>query len=532
MATGTYREVARAGLASRQQAASNNQQASSVPPGRMPHAVVIGSGFGGLAAAIRLSVKGYRVTILERLDGPGGRAYVHHRNGYVFDAGPTIVTAPQLIEELWQLCGRTLSDDIDLRLMDPFYRVRFDDGSYFDYRGTTEAMRVEVARFNPADLAGYDRFLQEAERCYRLGFVALGSIAFDSMGDLVAAMPSMVKMRAWRTLFGMVSSYVKDPKLRVVMTLQSLLIGGNPFSVTCVYSLIASLERRFGVHWAMGGTGALVRGMIKLLRERHVDVRYNTTVSKITIENLAGRPRARGVVLESGQQIAADMVVSNADVAWTYQHLIDPQFRRVWTDKKLANADYSMSLFVWYFGVRRQYSDVPHHMMLLGPRYEGLLKDIFKHKVLAEDFSLYLHRPTATDPSMAPAGCDTFYVLSPVPHLDSGTDWNAVGERYRQAVAKRLNDAVLPGFESHIEESFFTTPQDFKDRLLSAKGAAFGFEPLLLQSAWFRPHNRSEDIAGLYMVGAGTHPGAGIPGVLSSAKALDSVIPAAHLYKL
>jgi phytoene desaturase len=532
VATSTYREVTAAGLVARQHANSGAENRPSAGSKPAPHAVVIGSGFGGLAAAIRLSVKGYRVTILERLDGPGGRAYVYRKNGYVFDAGPTIVTAPQLFEELWQLCGRTLSDDVDLRLMDPFYRVRFDDGSHFDYRGTTEAMRTEIARFNPADLAGYDRFLKEAERCYRLGFVGLGSIAFDSVGDLVSAMPSMVKMRAWRTLFGMVSNYVKDPKLRVVMTLQSLLIGGNPFSVTCVYSLIASLERRFGVHWAIGGTGALVQGMLKLLEERSVDIKYNATVRKINIQSTGSKPLATGVTLEDGRQIAADMVISNADAAWTYENLIEPKFRRVWTDEKLAGADYSMSLFVWYFGVRRQYADVPHHMMLLGPRYEALLRDIFKRKVLADDFSLYLHRPTATDPSMAPPGCDTFYVLSPVPHLDSGTDWNAIGERYRQAVAKRLNDTVLPDFETHLEESFFITPQDFKDRLLSAKGAAFGFEPLLLQSAWFRPHNRSEDIAGLYMVGAGTHPGAGIPGVLSSAKALDSVVPAAHLYKV
>ncbi|MGL4573674.1 MAG: phytoene desaturase [Burkholderiaceae bacterium] len=532
MATSTYREVTAAGLMPLQHTTSGDQHGTPAIPRQAPHAVVIGSGFGGLAAAIRLSVKGYRVTILERLDGPGGRAYVHRKNGYVFDAGPTIVTAPQLFEELWQLCGRKLSDDVDLRLMDPFYRVRFDDGTHFNYNGSLEAMKAEVARISPSDLAGYEKFLAEAENCYKHGFIELGSVAFDSAGDLLTALPSMVKMRAWRTLYSMVCGYIKHPKLRVVLTLQSLLIGGNPFGVTCVYSLIASLERRFGVHWAIGGTGALIQGMLKLLQERGVQIRYNSTVRKIAIKPTAGKPRTMGVELENGDMIAADMVVSNADAAWTYQNLIEPAYRRVWTDKKLAKADYSMSLFVWYFGTRKQYADVPHHMMVLGPRYEGLLTDIFKRKVLAEDFSLYLHRPSATDPSMAPPGCDTFYVLSPVPHLDSGTDWNEIGERYRQAVAKRLNDTVLPGFEAHVEESFFITPQHFKDRLLSAKGAAFGFEPLLLQSAWFRPHNRSEDIAGLYMVGAGTHPGAGIPGVLSSAKALDSVVPAAHLYEV
>jgi phytoene desaturase len=532
MASSVYREVIGSHLPpGRSDGQSGDAGSGKVVSGART-AIVIGSGFGGLASAIRLAAKGYRVTVLERLDGPGGRAYVHRKNGYVFDAGPTIVTAPQLFEELWQLCGRKLADDVELRLMDPFYRVRFDDGTHFDYRGTAQAMREEVARFNPADVAGYDRFLAEAEQCYRLGFIELGSTAFDSLRDLAAAMPSMVRMRAWRSLSGMVAGYIKDPKLRIVMTLQSLLIGGNPFSVTCVYSLIASLERRFGVHWAMGGTGALVQGMLKLMQSQGAQIRYNTTVKKICIQAAGGTPRATGVILESGERLNADMVVSNADASWTYQNLIEPQFRRVWTNRKLAKADYSMSLFVWYFGTNRQYSEVPHHMMLLGQRYEALLTDIFKRKVLAEDFSLYLHRPTATDPSMAPPGCDTFYVLSPVPHLDSGTDWQAIGEQYRKRIARRLHETVLPGFEAHIEESFFTTPQDFHDRLLSTKGAAFGFEPLLLQSAWFRPHNRSEDITGLYMVGAGTHPGAGIPGVLSSAKALDSVVPAAHLYRV
>jgi phytoene desaturase len=496
-----------------------------------PHAIVIGSGFGGLAAALRLSVKGYRVTVLERLDCAGGRAYVYRKNGYVFDAGPTIVTAPHLFEELWQLCGQRLADDVVLKKLDPFYRVRFADGSYFDYSGSHETMRAQIQRFNAADVNGYERFLKEAERCYKLGFIKLGAKAFESVGDLLAALPAMMRMRAWRSLYGMVAHYIADPRLRVVFTLQSLLIGGNPFAVTCVYSLIASLERRFGVHWAIGGTGALIQGMLKLAVQRGIHIQYNTTVKRIEISRPRTKPAVQGVHLQNGQIMPADLVVCNSDAAWTYKNLIAPEFRRVWTDRKVDHAHYSMSLFVWYFGTSRQYPDVPHHMMVLGPRYQALLEDIFKHKVLAQDFSLYLHRPTATDPSMAPAGCDCFYVLAPVPHLGSGTDWRTQAEPYRQAVAKRLHETVLPEFEAYLTESFFTTPQDFQDRLLSVNGAAFGFEPLLLQSAWFRPHNRSEDIAGLYMVGAGTHPGAGIPGVLSSAKALDSVIVPAHQYK-
>jgi phytoene desaturase len=506
-------------------ASSTPSHKTSVIQQRKKKVIVIGSGFGGLAAAIRFCKKGYAVQVLEKLDAPGGRAYVYKKNGYTFDAGPTIITAPHLLEELWELCGQRLSDNVKLELLDPFYRILFADGSYFNYRGKLSEMREEIARFNVDDLAGYDKFLAEAELCHKLGFVELGSKAFDTVGDLFAAIPSMVKMRAWRTLFGMVSSYIKDPKLRIVLSVQSLLIGGNPYAVTSVYSLIAALERKEGVHWAMGGTNTLVYGLVKLLEQQGGTLRFDTEVAKINIEKQDGRRVAKGVTLRNGEVLTADIVVSNADAAYTYTKMIDSEHRKVWTDKKLAKGDYSMSLFVWYFGTNKKYDSVPHHMMILGPRYEELLKDIFKRKILADDFSLYLHRPSATDSSMAPQGCDTYYVLAPVPHLDSGTDWKAHGEKFRAAIAKQLNDTVMPGFEAHITESFFTTPQDFQDRLLSVKGAAFGLEPLLLQSAWFRPHNRSEDIDGLYMVGAGTHPGAGVPGVLSSAKALDSVIP-------
>ena len=486
-----------------------------------PTALVIGAGFGGLAAAVRLACKGWRVQVIERLDAPGGRASVHREAGYTFDLGPTIVTVPHLFEELWALAGRRLEDDVTLKSLDPFYRIRFDDGTWFDYNGDAAHMRAEVARINPADLAGYDRFMARAERCYRVGFEELGAQAFDSLGDLVTAIPALIKMRSWRTIRDMVGRYFKDPKLRTVFSFHPLLIGGNPSSVTCTYSLINQLERRFGVHWAMGGTGALVDGLMKLLSSLGVSVRCGATVERIVVEE----GRARGVVLEGGERIDADIVVSNADTAWTYKHLVAPEHRRVWTDRKLERARYSMSLFVWYFGLNRRYNDVPHHTMVLGPRYEGLLHDIFKRHHLAEDFSLYLHRPTATDTSMAPPGCDAFYVLSPVPHLDSGTDWQAVGEGYRKAIEHRLDSTLMPGFAQHVVVSKTMTPLDFRDRLLSHKGAAFGLEPLLLQSAWFRPHNRSEDVPGLFMVGAGTHPGAGIPGVLMSAKALETVLP-------
>ncbi len=486
-----------------------------------PKAIVIGSGFGGLAAAIRLSCKGYQVQILEKLDAPGGRAYVHRQDGFTFDAGPTIITAPQLLEELWALCGKKFSDHITLKAMEPFYRIRFDDGSWFDYSGDEVTMRREVARFCPDDLPGYDRFVAAADQACKLGFEDLGGMPFNSIGDLLAALPSMMRMKAWESLYTLVARHISDPKLRQVFSFHPLLIGGNPFSVTRVYSLINTLERRWGVHWAMGGTGALVRGLVSLLEERGVNLRCNAAVTRINVRN----GQATGVTLENGEVLDADIVISNGDAAWTYRYLIDAKDRRHWTDRKIERSKYSMSLFVWYFGTNRRYEDVPHHMIMLGPRYRELLDDIFKHLHLAEDFSLYLHRPSASDPSVAPAGHDGFYVLAPVPHLGSGTNWAEDGERFRMKIQEHLERTVMPDLGKHVVTSKLMTPQDFKDRLWSYKGAAFGLEPILLQSAWFRPHNRSEDVENLYMVGAGTHPGAGVPGVLMSAKAMSEVVP-------
>jgi phytoene desaturase len=497
------------------------------PPGpSRPHAVVIGSGFGGLAAAVRLGARGYRVTVLEKLDAPGGRAYVYRQDGYTFDAGPTIVTAPFLFEELWQLCGRRLADDVELRPVSPFYRIRFHDGTTFDYTGDPAAMRAEVARLAPSDVAGYERFMQASEATFKVGFEQLGHVPFSSWTDMARVLPDMVRLESYRTVYGLVSKYIRDPRLRVVLSFHPLLVGGNPFATTSIYSLIAFLERRWGVHFAMGGTGRLVQGLVGLIEGQGGTVRCGEEVSAITLKDRT----ATGVRLRSGETLAADVVVSNADSAWTYRYLLPPGVRRRWTDKRIERSRYSMSLFVWYFGTRRQYRDVAHHTILLGPRYRELLEDIFERKVVADDFSLYLHRPTATDPSLAPAGCDAFYVLSPVPHLGSGTHWPDKAESYRRALARTLGETVLPGLEDEIVTSRVLTPQDFQDRLSSFRGAAFGLEPVLTQSAWFRPHNRSEDIERLYLVGAGTHPGAGVPGVLSSARILDTVVPDAATF--
>jgi phytoene desaturase len=488
---------------------------------RAPTAIVIGTGFGGLAAAIRLSVKGYRVQMLEKLDAPGGRAYVHKQDGFTFDAGPTIITLPHLIAELFTLCGREMKDHVDLRLMSPFYRIRFDDGTHFDYSNNDEQMLEQIAKFSPEDIQGFKNLMVASEKCFQLGFVELGMVPFETIGDVIKAMPNLARMQAWRSIYSLVAKHIKHPKLRIVMSFHPLLIGGNPYSVTCVYSLIHSLERRWGVHSAMGGTGAIVCELVKLLDERQVPIRYNAPVTRIRVEG----GRAQGVELANGEYLPADIVVSNGDAAWTYRNLIEPQHRKHWTDKRIAKGKYSSGLFVWYFGTNRKYEDVPHHMMVLGPRYKGLLQDIFKNHKLSKDFSLYLYRPTATDPSLAPEGCDSFYALSVVPNLSSETDWPAITEQYRDAIATVLQESVLPDLKQHVVSSKVTTPQDFQDRLWSYKGAGFGLEPILVQSAWFRPHNRSQDVEGLFMVGASSQPGAGVPSVLMSAKMLETVVP-------
>jgi phytoene desaturase len=517
-----------------------------------PKALVIGAGFGGLASAIRLSIKGYDVEILEKLDGPGGRAYVHQQDGFTFDAGPTIITAPFLLEELWALCGKRMSDEINLVKMSPFYRIRFYNGETFDYSDDTQAMSQEIAKFSPSDVAGYHELMRAAEVCKKLGFEEMGDVAFDTYKDLLKALPSFIKMKAWRSLYSLVAQHIKHPLLRVAFSFHPLLIGGNPFSVTRAYALIHALEKTWGVHSPIGGTGALVKGLVGLLEGLQVPIRYGAAVQRICVEE----GRAYGVELEgplmdtqtsslrnhqhqaqppaqshsvshaqAGEFIPADIVVCNTDSAWTYKHLIEPRHRKHWSDARIERGQYSMGLFVWYFGTNKTYPDVPHHMMLLTERYKSLLSDIFKKHHLAKDFSLYLHRPTATDPALAPDGCDTFYALAPVPNLDSPTDWSQIAESFRQDIQAHLESTVLEGLGQHIVTSKVTTPLDFQNRLYSYKGAGFGLEPLLTQSAIFRPHNRSEDIKNLFMVGASTHPGAGVPGVLMSAKALEKVVP-------
>ncbi len=484
-------------------------------------AIVIGSGFGGLAAAVRLGARGWDVTILERDTQPGGRARVFTVDGFTFDAGPTVITAPFLFEELWALCGKRLADHVDLRPVTPFYRIRFHDGQSFDYSGDPEGMRAEIRKLAPADLDGYERFVAMSQEIFSVGFEKLAHVPFSSWKDMARVVPAMMKLESYRTVYGLVSKFVQSERLRQVLSFHPLLVGGNPFNTTSIYSLIPYLERKWGVHFPIGGTGALVRGLVDLVEGQGGAIRYGATVEEILVQD----GRACGVRLASGEVVAADVVVSNADSAWTYQQLLPARYRRRWTDKKLSGSRYSMSLFVWYFGTKKRFPEVAHHTIMLGPRYKELLTDIFDRQVLAEDFSLYLHRPTATDPALAPDGCEGFYVLSPVPHLDAGIDWAQRAEPYRKVIERHLEATVLPGLSASLVASRVMTPQHFRDELLSVRGAAFGLEPVLLQSAWFRPHNKSEEVEGLYLVGAGTHPGAGVPGVLSSARVLDSLVP-------
>ena len=486
-----------------------------------PHAIVVGAGFGGLAAALRLRARGYSVDLIDRQQAPGGRAQVYERGGFVHDAGPTVITAPFLFEELFELFGERLSDHVELVPVEPWYRFEFNDGNRFDYGGTVEDTLQEIRRFDPRDAAGYQRLLESSRKIFDKGFTDLADRPFLRFTDMLKVVPDLVRLGSHRTVSGLVSKHLKDERLRQAFSIQPLLVGGNPFDTTSIYALIHYLERQWGVWFAMGGTGALVRGLLGLAERHGIRFLGGRTVKRLSVHS----GRVRGVQLEGGVEMRADLVVSDGDPPWLYRNAIASKDRKRWTNGKIDRLSYSMGLFVLYFGTRRKYEDVAHHTIVMGPRFKGLLDDIFHRKHLAEDFSLYLHRPTATDPSMAPEGCDSFYVLSPVPNLQAGIDWEKEGPRYRDRIVKELSKRVLPGLEESICEDFFVTPEHFQQSYLSQHGTGFSIAPLFQQSAWFRFHNRSEDVEGLYLVGAGTHPGAGLPGVLSSAKALDRIVP-------
>ena len=496
------------------------------PPraGRTP-AVVIGSGFGGIAAAIRLQARGYDVALLEMRDQPGGRAYVYRQDGFTFDAGPTILTAPFLIDELFALGGRRTEEYVKIVPCHPFYRIVFHDGRVFDYTGDEAEIIEQIRRFNPDDVEGYKRFVGRSQAIFDRAFTDLADQPFTHLWDMLKIAPDLVRLQSHQSVYSLVSGYIKDPYLRQVFSFHPLLIGGNPFQSSSIYSMIHYLERKWGVHFAMGGTGAVVDGLLKMFAEMGGKLHLDSRVEEI--ELTPGRA-VGGVRLADGRRFPAEVVVSNGDVANTYRKLLPAAARRKWTDRRLEKMRYSMGLFVVYFGTDRTYPNLAHHTIVLTQRYKELLHDIFNRKELAEDFSLYLHAPTRTDPTLAPPGGECFYVLSPVPNLLGKSDWNTVKERYADAILASLEIPELcPDLRKHIVTQRIMTPLDFETDLDAYRGSAFQFEPILTQSAWFRPHNVSEDIPGLYFAGAGTHPGAGVPGVLSSAKLLDRVIPVA-----
>lgn len=477
-------------------------------------AIVIGAGFGGLALAIRLQSAGIQCTLLEKRDKPGGRAYVYEQDGFVFDAGPTVITDPAALRELWALSGRDMDDYVTLLPVAPFYQLCWEDGYRFDYVDDQEALDRQIREKSPADVEGYHRFLEYSKDLYREGYEKLGTVPFLNIWSMLKAAPQLVRLQSQRSVYSKVASYIKDEQLRQAFSFHSLLVGGNPFQTSSIYALIHALERKGGVWFAKGGTGELVRGMAKLFEDLGGALRLNAPVDRIVTEG----DRVTGVI-SAGEHLGADMVASNADVMHTYGDLLrdDPRGQHA---SALGNKRFSMSLFVAYFGLKGPRPDLKHHMVLFGPRYRELIDEIFNSDTLAQDFSLYLHCPSVTDDSLAPPGHSAFYVLSPVPHLGTANiDWAEEGPRYRDRIFDYLDARYIPGLKRDLVTSRIFTPFDFRDELNAHLGSAFSIEPILTQSAWFRPHNRDDKIPNLYIVGAGTHPGAGIPGVVGSAKA-------------
>lgn len=487
----------------------------------MSKIIVIGAGFGGLSAAVRLAARGHQVELLEKRDKLGGRAYVYEIDGYRFDGGPTVITAPWIFDEIWHAAGRRRQDYFQLVPCDPFYRIFDENRQPFDVSANHEAMLRQIAQRSPADVEGYNRFLASSKEIFDTG-MALIDQPFLHLSDMISVVPDLVRLQSYRSVYGYVSKFFRDDFLRCCFSFQPLLIGGNPLTAASIYVLIHYLEREWGIHYALGGTGAIINAFDRLLKELGVKVHLNAEVDRILIENR----RAHGVRLKDGSIHKAGAVVSNADAAWTYLHLIPKEMRPRNSDRRIKSKNYSMSLFVIYFGTKRQYRDagLAHHNIMMHPDYTGLLRDIFRNKDLPQDFSLYLHLPTLTDPSLAPDGGEAFYVLSPVPHLGAGIDWERQAQPYRDAIMDFLEQNYLPDLQANIVAEHRIDPRHFAGTLNSYLGSAFSIQPTLTQSAWFRPHNRSEDVDNLYFVGAGTHPGAGVPGVVASAKIVDNLI--------
>jgi phytoene desaturase len=487
----------------------------------MSKAIVIGAGFGGLALAIRLQSAGVETTVVEARDRPGGRAYVWEKEGFTFDAGPTVITDPDCLDQLWRLSGHDMRDDVTLLPVMPFYRLHWPDGTQFDYSNDEAQLRAEIAKLEPADVVGYHRFLDYSAGVYTEGYEELGHVAFLDFKSMLAAAPSLAKYQAWRSVYDVVSSYIRNEKLREAFSFHSLLVGGNPMTTSAIYALIHKLEKDGGVWFAKGGTNALIRGMVT-----HFERLGGTLVLGDPVERIdTVGDRATGVTTKSGLRFEADAVASNADLMHSYRDLLAGHKRGPRRAAALTRKRWSPSLFLVHFGIEGTWPGIPHHMILFGPRYKGLLTDIYEHGVLSEDFSLYLHHPTVTDPDLAPPGHSTFYALAPVPHLGKlPIDWAQVGPIMEARILDEIERRLIPNIRSRIKVKFSYAPTDFAHDLNAHLGSAFSLEPLLRQSAYFRQHNRDDTISNLYFTGAGTHPGAGIPGVVGSARATATLM--------
>tara|TARA_Y100000591_G_scaffold327601_1_gene352414 strand:+ start:1307 stop:2764 length:1458 start_codon:yes stop_codon:yes gene_type:complete len=482
--------------------------------------IVIGSGFGGIAAALRLKAKGHSVTLVEKQKDLGGRARVFKKNGFTFDGGPTVITAPYLINELFELFGKNPKNYIELVPLNTWYRFVFEDGNKFDYSGNEDEMKNQIEKINKDDVKGYEDLVKFTKKIFDKGFMELSDVPFDKPLFMMKQLPALINLKSYKSVYSLVSSYIKNEKLRRLLSMHPLLVGGNPFTTTSIYGLILYLEKKWGIHYSMGGTGNIIKGLEKLMLEEKIEILKNSEVTNINFD----KNKIKSIIINNHKELEANNVICNADPPSVYEKLLDNKKINTFFNWKKKRMDYSMGLFVYYFGTKKVYKEVEHHTIKFGNKYKEHLEDIFDKKKLNNDISYYLHRPSATDKSMAPEGNDCFYVLVPVPNNQSNINWSIEGDKFKNLVIDKLEKTLLPDLKENIIEDFYLTPDYFEKELNTKYGSGFSIQPKFSQSAYFRFHNKSEVYDGLYFVGAGTHPGAGVPGVLSSAKVLDKII--------
>ena len=482
--------------------------------------IVIGSGFGGIAAALRLKAKGHSVTLVEKQEDLGGRARVFKKNGFTFDGGPTVITAPYLINELFELFGKNPKNYIELVPLNTWYRFVFEDGNKFDYSGNEDEMKNQIEKINKDDVNGYEDLVKFTKKIFDKGFMELSDVPFDKPLFMMKQLPALINLKSYKSVYSLVSSYIKNEKLRRLLSMHPLLVGGNPFTTTSIYGLILYLEKKWGIHYSMGGTGNIIKGLEKLMLEEKIEILKNSEVTSINFD----KNKIKSIIINNHKELEANNVICNADPPSVYEKLLDNKKTNTFFNWKKKRMDYSMGLFVYYFGTKKVYKEVEHHTIKFGNKYKEHLEDIFEKKKLNNDISYYLHRPSATDKSMAPEGNDCFYVLVPVPNNQSNINWSIEGDKFKNLVIDKLEKTLLPDLKENIIEDFYLTPDYFEKELNTKYGSGFSIQPKFSQSAYFRFHNKSEVYDGLYFVGAGTHPGAGVPGVLSSAKVLDKII--------